>query len=160
MGPGKHVARNHAETGSSASDRAVPRSTRRCSFRSERCSVHSVSTNEDAPTDRPGIFRLSAAHQRRRGRWQAGREDPALDFVRALSAPKNSRGQGAPGSSRLNLRSTYGRTTGQLGAVAPLASVQTIRPWMAGLTGVLAEMWSARTSSMKSWVVLRDTKFG
>jgi len=30
----------------------------------------------------------------------------------------------------------YGARTGQFGAVAPLLSVQTMRPWIAGLTGV------------------------
>ena len=51
----------------------------------------------------------------------------------------------------------YGVTTGQ--AVAPLV-VHTMRPWIAGETGVFAAMWSASTSSMMSRLVVRETTTG
>ena len=51
-----------------------------------------------------------------------------------------------PGQELLGLiLHAYGVTTGQ--AVAPLV-VQTMRPWIAGLTGVVAAIRSANTSSM------------
>lgn len=52
---------------------------------------------------------------------------------------------------------SYGVTTGH--SVAPDV-VQATRPWMAGEMGVFAAMWSARTWSMMSRVVIRLLKFG
>jgi hypothetical protein len=50
--------------------------------------------------------------------------------------------------------SGHGVTTGQP------APVQTTRPWIAGLIGVVAAMWSASTWSMMFCVVTRLVKFG
>ena len=51
----------------------------------------------------------------------------------------------------------YGVTTGQ--AVGPLV-VHTMRPWIAGGTGLFACTQSARTWSMMCLVVARDVKTG
>jgi len=54
----------------------------------------------------------------------------------------------------------YGEPAGQSLPTPGFASKQSIRAWMTGLIGELAVIQSARTWSMRFWVVARLKKFG